>query len=107
MGKHNDILQLHDATEIKRNEVGDLITDDGDNWRNIENCREEPAGAGDTVNVEGGKTITYSSNIFCPATCSNVSENATVRVLDKKGNVLVTGMVLRFKRYRNYVKIWV
>lgn len=107
MGKYYNILQLHDAAEIERNAVGDLPADAGDNWQTIGACREEPAGAGDTVNVEGGKTLTYSSNIFCPATCSKVDENATVRVLDKKGNVLVTGMVLRFKRYRHYVKIWV
>ena len=105
MGKYDNILQLHDATELKRNEVGDLPDDVGDNWENISACREEPAGAGATVNVEGGKTLTYSSDIFCPVTCSDVGENTTVRVLDAKGNVLVTGMVLRFKRYRHYVKI--
>ncbi len=106
MGKYYNILQLYDATELKRDEVGDLPADGGDNWKSISSCREEPAGAGATVNVEGGKTLTYSSNIFCPVTCSDVGENTTVRVLDK-GKVLVTGMVLRFKRYKHYVKIWV
>ncbi|MDH6308121.1 hypothetical protein M2451_002640 [Dysgonomonas sp. PFB1-18] len=106
MGKYYDTLKVHQKSKSPRNEVGDLIPEKLD-WDKVSPCRDEPAGAGATVNVEGGKTITYSSNIFCPVTCPDIAENSTVQVENSSGQVQVTGTVLRFKRYKHYVKIWI
>ena len=106
MGKYYDKLQVLTGQPAGRNELGDLIPA-SESWLDVSECRDEPAGAGKTIDIGNGKVITYTSNVFCPTTCPDVAENATVRVLCADGKVQVEGTCKRFKRYRNYVKVWV
>jgi hypothetical protein len=104
--KYYDTLQVLQIQEAQRNELGDLLPA-SENWQAVSPCRDEPAGEGATVNVEGGAILNYSSNVFCPASCPDIQENITVKVMGLDGREQVTGTVKRFKRYRHYAKIWV
>jgi hypothetical protein len=104
--RYYDTLLMLQQREAQRNDVGDLIPA-GEVWETVSPCRDEPAGAGAPLYVEGGKILAYSSNVFCPATCPDVRENTTVKVIGENGMEQVAGTVKRFKRYKHYVKIWI
>lgn len=106
MSKYNDTLQVFTGQPATRDELGDLSKANA-NWLTVSECRDEPAGAGKTIDIGNGVVVAYTSNVFCPTTCPDVALNATVRVLSIDGKVQVESTCKRFKRYRNYVKVWV
>ena len=105
--RYNNILEILVApAEPTRNEVGDLVQG-APSWQFLTKCREEPTDGGTSVSTVGAKAIDYSSAIFFPADAPAVPLNSEIRVLSVEGTVLVQGMVMRYKRYRHYGKIWI
>ena len=104
--KYTDTLQVEQLGKQQMNALGDLVAQPA-SWLSVSPCREEPAGAGSTVSGVGATAISYSSEIFCPPTCPHIDDNMLVRVLNKAGEVQVTGRVLRFKRFKHYAKLFI
>jgi len=102
-------LQVLKAVQPQRNEVGDLVTagSSDEEWLEVSPCRDEPAGKGNTVRTGNGDVVAYSSNVFAPADCPEVAENANVRVLGEHGEVVLEGICKRFHRYCHYAKVWI
>lgn len=107
MKRYHQRLQVQQAQQVGRNEVGDIVTTGTEEWLEVSPCRDEPAGKGSTVRTGNGDVVTYSSNVFAPADCPDVAENANVRVLDEQGGVVLEGICKRFHRYCHYAKVWI
>lgn len=103
--KYTGILQVENKPARQLNALGDPVVPPAE-WLFASQCREEPSGAGSEVSGVGAKAIKYSSEIYMPPTCPAIADNTLVRVLNLKGEVQVTGRVLRFKRFQHYAKLW-
>lgn len=104
--RYTDTLQMLQTTQATRNAVGDLVGGRSE-WVTLTKCREEPSDGGTEVSTVSAKAKDKSSAIFFPANAPAVPVNAEIRVLGADGTVQVQGMVMRYKRYKHYGKIWV
>ncbi len=106
LGKYTYTLQLQQQAAQHLNDVGDLVGQPAQ-WVTVSLCREEPTGAGTEVQGSGASAIKCSSEVFMPATCTEIAANTLIRVLNAAGEVQATGRVLRFKRFKHYAKLWI
>ncbi len=104
--RYTDTLQMLTTINAQRNAVGDLVGGTSQ-WVTLSKCREEPSDGGTEVSTVSAHATNKSSAIFFPANAPAVPVNAEIRVLGADGTVQVQGMVMRYKRYKHYGKIWV
>lgn len=104
--RYTDTLQMLKTTKATRNAVGDLVGGSSE-WVTLTKCREDPSDGGTEVSTVSARAKDKSSAIFFPANAPAVPVNAEIRVLSDDGTVQVQGMVMRYKRYKHYGKIWV
>lgn len=106
LGRYTNTLQVEKHGSQHLNELGDLVSQSAV-WVTVSLCREEPSGAGTEVQGNGASAIKCSSEVYMPATCTDIVANTLVRVLSATGEVQITGRVLRFKRFKHYAKLWI
>lgn len=100
-------LEVFLKTEAVYDPETGTFTPGTEEWKNYGKCRDEVNNSGTRSEVNSQIKYEYTWLIQCPKNLKEISIGATIRVIGKKGEVRMTGEVLRTKYDQLHARIWV
>lgn len=108
MGRYEEKLQIAKIEDSARDpETGDYVPAGDPAFVTISDCREEPNDHGNTITGADGEAVKYGSLIQLPEECPEIERGTAVQIINEEGTVILSGIALRFKRYRRNSRLWV
>lgn len=104
---YKNALYINNLSDSEREENGDFISSDSDNWSFVAECDEIPSDKGRTITGVDGINHTYQSILLAPEDCPIIYPDTLIKVISEDGEIILTGTVKRFKSYNKNCKIWV
>lgn len=105
MTRYPHQLYIADANTATLGTTGNWTVSSGSYWLKCD-CREEPAGGGNTVKLTDGSERPYSSMIYVPVDVSDIYAGEKVLVTGQDGGTRFMGEVLRFSADQKHGRLW-
>lgn len=99
-------LKVLKKTEAVYDEESGNFIPGSEKWICVSQCRDEGNGGGGKIVTADSEVYVYGAVIYLPKSCPNVDLGAKIQVVDKDGNVRLSGDNKLFKKEQMHARLW-